>query len=312
MDINLKHKTEEMMESLIKTVRAFITKYSDMLIEMAVSGDRKEIDNKRHKDNFVSQVDIELHREYKKELSHLLPSFIYASEEGEPQIYPLECKHFPEFLVVVDPLDTSELAVRGLCGHTHVLVYSLKEQVPIASIVGDMFHKIRVFYAFRDQDGNDHAILMTRNGKKVSIKSSHEKNLHKAIVTNYSMRPQERFMKIAEQKTLIDALSQPDEHGQKRGRLGVDFGSIGLCHVAAGLSDAMIEIAKGFSIWDLFPGQYILHAAGGIAASLDGNKLPLNLNIHSLDDVKHMMKKRQKFVAAGNAVLLKSILNTLK
>jgi myo-inositol-1(or 4)-monophosphatase len=310
--MKIKSKTNQgILRSLIRIVKDIITKYSDILIQMSISGNRKEIDIKKHKDNFVSQVDIELHREYSEKLSHLLSSFIYASEEGEPQIYPLECKNFPEFLVIVDPLDTSELAVRGLCGYTHVLVYSLKEQAPIACIVGDMFHETQIFYAFRHQTGNDKAFLMTRSGKVLPIRSSREKNLHKAIITNYSMPPRERFMKIAEQKILIDALSQPDEHGQKRGRIGLDFGSIGLCHVAAGFSDAMIEVAKGFSIWDLLPGQYILHAAGGITASIDGNELPLNLHIHSLDDVKRMMAKRQKFVAAGNAALLKSILNTL-
>ena len=234
------NSNEKIAESLIKIVKGITTKYSDTLIQMAVAGDRKEIDNKRHKGIFVSQIDMELHREYREKLGEILSSFIYASEEGDPQILPSNYNKFPEYVAIVDPLDTSELAVRGLCGYTHVLVYSLKEQVPIACIVGDMFHKIQAFYAFRDQDGNDNAFLMTPNGKGLSIKSSQEKNLHKAIVTNYSMRPRERFMKIAEQETLIDALSQPDEKGQKRGILGVDFGSIGLCHVAAGFSDAMI------------------------------------------------------------------------
>jgi myo-inositol-1(or 4)-monophosphatase len=308
-----KINTEEMIaKSLIKIVCDFTAKYSGILVQMAVANDRKEIINKRHPDNFASQIDVELHNEYLAKLSEVLPSFILVSEEGEPQIYPLNSVDPPEFLVIIDPLDTSELAVRGLCGYTQVLVYSLKEQIPIAGVVGDMFHTIQVYYAFRDPQGNDHAFLMTRDRNVLQIRSSQETNLHKALVTGYSMRPQDRFRKIAEQNTLLDALAQPDENGQQRGRIGFDFGSMGLCHVAAGFTDAMIEIAKGFCIWDLFPGQYILHAAGGITASLDGSVLPLNLNIHGFDDAGKLMGKRQKFVAAGNSTLLNSILKTLK
>jgi myo-inositol-1(or 4)-monophosphatase len=192
------------------------------------------------------------------------------------------------------------------------MVYSLKDQAPIVSIVGDMFHNIRLFYAFRDQNGNDRAFLMMRNKKVIPIRSSQEKILHKALVTTYSMRPIERFLKVAEQRVFLDSLAQSDERGQERGRIGVDFGSVGLCHVAAGFSDAMIEIAKGFTLWDLIPGQYILYAAGGIVASLDGNELPLNLDIQNLSDVKRAINKRQMFIGAGNSTLLRSILSNLR
>ncbi len=305
------NSNKKLAESLIRTVKVIMAKYPYNLIKMAVAKERKEKKNPSHNDNFISQIDIDLHREYREKLSEILPEFIYASEEGTPQIYPPGCDHFPKILVIVDPLDTSELAVRGLYGYTHLLVYSLTQQAPIIGIVGDMFHEIQFFYAFRDYRRKNKAFLMTRQGKVIPIRSSQEKNLHKAMITNYSLRPQERFMKMAEQKKLIDALSQPDENGQKRGRIGVDFGSIGLCHVAAGFSDAMIEIAKGFTIWDLLPGQYILQTAGGKAASLDGKELPLDLNLHSLDDINRMMNKRQKFVAAGNSTLLEAILSAL-
>lgn len=306
--------TEEIIaQSLIKIVCDFTAKYSGILIQMAVANERKEIINKMHPDNFASQIDVELHNEYLVKLSEVLPSFILVSEEGDPQIYPVHSTNFPEFLVIIDPLDTGDLAVRGLYGYTQALVYSLKEQIPIAAVVGDMFHTIQVYYAFRDPQGNDHAFLMTRGSVvEVPIRSSQETSLHKALVTGYSMRPLERFKKIAEQEPLLTALAKPDETGQRRGRIGLDFGSVGLCHVAAGFTDAMIEIAKGFYIWDLFPGQYILHAAGGNTVSLDGSVLPLNLNIHCLDDAGKLIGKRQKFVAAGNSTLLESILKALK
>jgi myo-inositol-1(or 4)-monophosphatase len=305
-------KNERTAKSLIAIVNDIMTRYSDTLIRMAVAGNRAELDNKKHKDNFLSEIDLEIHFEYRTRLSQVLPAFIYASEEGDPQICPSGYGDWPEFAVIVDPLDSSELAVRGLHGHTQVLVYSLKEQIPIVSLVGDMFHDIRLFYAFRDQNGSDRAFLMMRSAEELSIKSSQEKNLHEALVTSYSMRPRQRFLNIAEQRAFLDTLARQNEKGQEKGRIGVDFGSIGLCHVAAGFTDAMIEVSKGFTLWDLFPGQYILHAAGGIVTSLAGKELPLNLGLHNLSDVKQAMEKRQKFVAAGNLTLSKAILRHLK
>jgi myo-inositol-1(or 4)-monophosphatase len=58
------------------------------------------------------------------------------------------------------------------------------------------------------------------------------------------------------------------------GRIGVDFGSISLCHVAAGFTDATIEFAKGFAIWDLAPGHYILPAAGSTILAFVGEPCP--------------------------------------
>jgi hypothetical protein len=60
------------------------------------------------------------------------------------------------------------------------------------------------------------------------------------LITNYLMKPAERFRPLAQQTHLIEELGRPSPDGVSRGRIGVDFGSIGLCHVAAGFSDAMI------------------------------------------------------------------------
>jgi myo-inositol-1(or 4)-monophosphatase len=86
---------------------------------------------------------------------------------------------------------------------------------------------------------------------------------------------------------------------------------MGMCHVAAGFSDAMIEIANGFALWDLFPGQYILQASGGVITSLDGEVLPLDLRLHTTTDLRRAMEKRQRFVAAGNPTLHAEIMKCL-
>jgi fructose-1,6-bisphosphatase/inositol monophosphatase family enzyme len=109
----------------------------------------------------------------------------------------------------------------------------------------------------------------------------------------------------------LDALSSPSPDGTRRGRIGVDFGSVSLCHAAAGFTDATVEFAKGFAIWDLAPGHYILHAAGGTTLTLNGEPLPLDHALTTLDDIARAMAPRRTFVAAANPRLAQQILNTL-
>ncbi len=132
-----------------------------------------------------------------------------------------------------------------------------------------------------------------------------------ALVTNYLMRPLERFLPLATQRRLMERLSETSGDGKSRGRIGVDFGSISLCHVAAGFTDATIEFAKGFAVWDLYPGHYILHAAGGVVIDLTGQAIPLNYRLESPGDVAAAMDRRQKFIAASTPDLASDLLHLL-
>jgi myo-inositol-1(or 4)-monophosphatase len=116
---------------------------------------------------------------------------------------------------------------------------------------------------------------------------------------------------LADQTELLDALATPSDDGTKPGRIGVDFGSVSLCHVAAGFTDATVEFAKGFAVWDLAPGHYILHAAGGTTIDLNGKPLPLQQPFDTLAEINAAMNGRQKFIAAGNSNLARDILDCL-
>ncbi|GAA0443261.1 hypothetical protein Acor_28160 [Acrocarpospora corrugata] len=91
----------------------------------------------------------------------------------------------------------------------------------------------------------------------------------------------------------------------------MDFGSIGLCHVAAGFTDCMVEFAKGFAIWDLAPGHYILNAAGGAVLDLEGHPIPLDYRLTTLADIGEAMNRRQKFVAATDLKLAQDVLKAM-
>jgi myo-inositol-1(or 4)-monophosphatase len=295
---------------VVETVTTIIAEIRPKLVHAALSGERGEKTNARHADNFLSTHDVWMHERYRELLTRRFDSFVYASEEADPQIIGTDPE--PDLCILVDPLDTSELAVRGILGYTHILIYSRALRRPIISVVGDIFHHIYAYVGFRGNDGHDHAFALTADGDRYDLKPGQGTRLSESLVTNYLMRPSERFVPLSHQTRLLERLSEPDAEGKKRGRIGVDFGSVGLCHVAAGFTEAIIEFAKGFAIWDLSPGHYILHAAGGTVLDLEGNTLSLDYGLNSLHDIHAAMNGRQKFVAAGNSELAQEIVGALR
>ncbi|MFX0574207.1 inositol monophosphatase family protein [Nocardia nepalensis] len=300
----------DLAQRIASLVRQLLGEIRPRLIQAALTGSHAENENLRHSDNFLSDFDLWMHQRYKELLVEHLPSFVYASEEADPEIVGDEMD--PDVCVLVDPLDTSELAVRGLFGYTHVMVYSRVRARPVVAVVGDIFHYAQLYIAADDGYGNDRAFLITADGAEHVLDQTRSRvPLSEALVTNYMMRPDQRFQPLARQQEFLKALSAPTGDGKSKGRIGVDFGSIGLCHVAAGFSDAMVEFAKGFAIWDLAPGHYILHAAGGTVADLSGVPIPLDYDLRSLVDISDAMSRRQKFIAARTTGLVEEIQSTL-
>ncbi|MEV6964440.1 inositol monophosphatase family protein [Hamadaea sp. NPDC051192] len=298
------------MDDLAEIVQVVMSEVRPRLIDSAFSGVHHESENRRHGDNFLSRHDLWMHDRYRDLLASRIRSFVYASEEAEPQVVGGEVE--PDLCILVDPLDTSELAVRALNGYTHVMAYSRTRARPIAAVVGDIYHHVRLYVASQDEDGQDRAYAVTADGVRRRLVTHRPKRLSESIVTNFLMRPAERFMSLSRKSELMKALSAPAPDGKHRARIGLDFGSVSLCHVAAGFTDATIEFAKGFAIWDLAPGHYILTAAGGIIVDLDGEQIPLDYGLHSQKDIAAAMERRQKFVAAGSVQLAEELVRTLK
>ncbi|HEY7145601.1 MAG TPA: inositol monophosphatase family protein [Streptosporangiaceae bacterium] len=299
----------DLARSIAGLVREMMIEIRPRLVDAALSGLHGENENTRHEDNFLSVYDLWMHQQYKEQLTKHISSFVYASEEADPEVIGTDL--YPDLCVLVDPLDTSELAVRALHGYTHVMVYSRSLARPVVSVVGDIFHHVQLYIGARDDQGLDRAYVVTADAVEHTLSRPSPKALSQALITNYLMRPDERFIPLARQQAFIKALGASPDERKAKGRIGVDFGSVGLCHVATGFSDAMIEFAKGFAIWDLSPGHYILHAAGGIVIDLLGNPVPLDYRLGSLASITSAMNKRQKFIAAADATLASEILRTL-
>jgi fructose-1,6-bisphosphatase/inositol monophosphatase family enzyme len=302
----------ELARQVGEAVRTVMDELRPGLLAAALSGDPSERANTRHAGNLLTGYDLWAHDRYKQLMRPLIPGgFVYASEEAEPEVIGEDPD--PDLCVLVDPLDTSELAVRALHGYTHVLVYSRSVRRPVAAVVGDIFHHVQLYLAAWHEDGTDRASLVTREGDSHPMScGASTTELSQALVTNYLMRPAERFMPLAGQAGFLEALSRPSPDGARRGRIGVDFGSVSLCHVAAGFTDATVEFAKGFAIWDLAPGYYILHAAGGTTLTLNGEPLSLDHGLTSFTDIAKAMAPRQTFIAAATPQLARQILSTLR
>src|SRR5258708_14386938 len=113
------------------------------LVSAALYGERGERANTRHAGNFLSRYDLQAHERYRQLIKPLLPAgFVYASEEAEPEVIGDDPD--PDMCILVDPLDTSELAVRALHGYTHVLPYSRSLRRPLAAVVADISHHIHL------------------------------------------------------------------------------------------------------------------------------------------------------------------------
>ncbi|UMP03306.1 inositol monophosphatase family protein [Amycolatopsis sp. EV170708-02-1] len=300
----------DLAANIANSVKAMMLEIRPRLEYAALSGKRSEHENLRHSDNFLSDFDLWMHQRYKEEIAKHVRSFVYASEEADPEVIGPDPD--PDLCVLVDPLDTSELAVRGLYGYTHIMVYSRSLARPIVSVIGDIFHHIQLYIGARDAQGVDRAFMVTADSTEYVLDRPSQASLSQALVTNYLMRPDTRFVSLAQQRDFLAALSAPSAGDKKKGRIGVDFGSVSLCHVAAGMTDATVEFAKGFAIWDLAPGHYILHAAGGAVIDLHGRPIPLDYGFHSLADIGAAMDPRQKFIAAGSASLADEILKSLR
>jgi fructose-1,6-bisphosphatase/inositol monophosphatase family enzyme len=298
-------------EQIGHVVRAVMDDLRPALVEAALSGNHGERTNNRHADNLLTRYDLRAHDLYRQMIAPLLAGgFVYASEEAEPEV--IGDNPDPDLCVLVDPLDTTELAVRALQGYTHVLVYSRSLRRPVVAVVGDIYHHVQLYLAARHDDGRDHASLVTRAGDTHPVHcGSRVTDLNQALVTNYLMRPAERFEPLAAQHDFLGVLGSPSDDGMRRGRIGVDFGSVSLCHIAAGFTDATVEFAKGFAIWDLAPGHYILHAAGGTVLDLEGEPLPLDHDLTTLADITRAMAPRQTFIAAASPQLAEQIARTV-
>ncbi|WP_280267933.1 hypothetical protein [Nocardia wallacei] len=95
---------------------------------------------------------------------------------------------------------------------------------PIVAVVGDIFHHIQLYLAARDDTGTDRAFMITADGSEHALDRPSQAGLSEALVTNYLMRPAQRFQPLARQQQFLAALSAAPGDGKAKGRIGSTSG----------------------------------------------------------------------------------------
>ncbi|MBI3841401.1 MAG: hypothetical protein HY297_05565 [Thaumarchaeota archaeon] len=196
-----------------------------------------------------------------------IPVRVY-SENGGMLLDDQEARH----AVVVDPIDGTYLALRGLPGSCiGMAVFETDCMTPIAGMVGDYLSR-DLYWATSDG--------AYCNGRP--IYPSQVKLLSDAYVsTCYGKRS--RFEAMREGRGVVSGAFWTEMTGTM----------LGMVRVGSGDVDACYDLMLGYRTYDFAPGAYIASVAGAVVTDEFGKKLkyPANFSV------------RQKFVIAANAQL---------
>ncbi|MFF5204408.1 inositol monophosphatase family protein [Streptosporangium sp. NPDC000396] len=110
---------------------------------------------------------------------------------------------------------------------------------------------------------------------------------------------------MEEHSQTLERIFGEQRRGKGAGRL---YTHVLVCSRSLTRPIAAIEFAKGFAIWDLAPGHYILNAAGGVVLDLQGRPISLDYGFGTVADIRKAMKQPQEFVAASSLSLAQDVL----
>lgn len=260
--------------------------------------------SKKDKTDITREVDMAALYIYEQMLIELLPGThaMICSEENPSGRLLTDTQKFPDLLFIIDPVDNTDGGTHGSPAYTAVSVYDRISQHVVAAAVGDIYRR-EIFYADDDVGAVRFAMPLDID-KPHRIAPNAESRLSGAYITMYSLKPS-RLLHAAKHQKLLANLGTD-------GRIDNVGGAAALCKIAAGYFDAAIETAKGFQVYDLFPGAYILSKAGGLCVSPEnGSEVSLQLTINHREEIQDELKRRQRFIAAANQQLALQIVTSL-
>lgn len=206
----------------------------------------------------IEEIDLLAERIIKNHLKKLGYSFYLISEEiGEVQI-----GSNPKFLIILDPIDGSTNATRGLpyfCISIAMSMTNTFEGLQMAVVLdimsSNLFEAVRNFGA-------------KLNGKPIEVSTT--KKLEDSILA----------MNISPEIFVFNVKKYGDLY-KKVKKIRV-FGSaaLDLCNVACGKLDIFVDLRKKLRIVDIAAGKLILEEAGGVVSNEMGEpleRLPLSI-----------------------------------
>jgi myo-inositol-1(or 4)-monophosphatase len=196
----------------------------------------------------------------------------------------LDLSPSPDFALVLDPIDGTDMAVRGypLCAISLSLHY-LDTMNPIIAVIGDIFQK-KLYYASED------GAFLKQKGDVKNLKPACVAQISDAMVVSYAAKPH-RLLSLLDQRELI-----------KKVKLFFNYGGpLDIARVGEGTVDAFVEFEKGFKIIDYAAGIYIAQMAGAVVTDLHGSEVKLTRDLDA----------RQKFLVSCSQNLHEEILSCL-
>jgi myo-inositol-1(or 4)-monophosphatase len=214
-------------------------------------------------------------------LSHHRLSFSLISEEsGYKQFgnHPYQC------FITADPIDGTTNLMHGLPFYASSIAVSEKPQLTsvYAGMVVDLFHDV-AYTAFMGEGAY-------KNGELIS--TSKTTSLDEAIV---GIDLNAYHAKLP--APIFTALYENIKHTRHFGANAPE-----VCFVAAGLTDAFIDLRNKIRTTDVAAGFLIVKEAGGVVT--DGSGKPVNVPLDP--------KQTLSFVASGNPEIHRKILNLVK
>jgi fructose-1,6-bisphosphatase/inositol monophosphatase family enzyme len=182
----------------------------------------------------------------------------------------------PQLLVLVDPLDGSDVAARGypLCSIS-VSIVDMETTTPLLSRIAEVFTGLQ--YAALGGSATLNGARMHPSGVTAT---------RDAFVVSYFAS-----------SSRLAAFRQTGNWDEFR--LVLNYGGmLDIAKVGSGQCDAMVEVLKGMVAREYIAGVHIAQTAGAIATTLSGDPIPVLLNRDA----------RSKFVVAGTRQLHANVL----
>jgi len=238
----LKMAREIVEESMVSVRRSLLS--CDRLRVVKIKGNK-----------MVRLVDVIAERICLRTLRKTVSSFVFISEESGVETYGKD----PRVAVILDPLDGTDCALRGIpiCSIS-LSIHKYETMKTIAAVVGHPFTK-RVFYA-------------TSTGafcNNIPLRPSSTKALEEAFIVTYSSKA-DRLIALTKRQRLITATGMILNYG----------GPFNIAQVGSGDVDAFIEFAKGFRCVDFASGAYIAERAGAIVTDMSGRAVVVHPDLN--------------------------------
>ncbi len=208
-------------------------------------------------------------------------SFTLISEESGIKKFGAQSE---ECYVTVDPIDGTTNLVHGLPFYASSIAVSHKPELAdvYAGMVVDLFHD-ETFIALSGKGAY-------RNGER--IHSSKTQSLDEAVIgLDLNAYKAKLNMKIA--AALIENIKHTRHFGAN---------ALEICQVAAGLTDAFIDLRNKIRTTDVAAGFLIVKEAGGVVTAPDNQALNVKLD----------PTQKLSFIASGNMQIHKKIVSLVK